>query len=170
VASAFAQEGKIMKTGIGLFWVAVGAILTFAVQANTSVFNLHIAGFVIMVIAIIGLATPKRGYQWLGRRAYVKRYRRAPGGERVEERSYPPYVLRNPGTANAEADIPDRPSLEPDPEVARMMQAPAATPAEEMATHRVTNHGADRMNDMAPRTNEKVPRDTEVIEDVYEEE
>jgi hypothetical protein len=158
-----------MKTGIGLFWIAVGAILTFAVRANTSVFNLHIAGFVIMVIGIIGLATPKRGYQWLGRRAYVKRYRRAPGGGRVEEQSYPPYVLRNPGTANARADIPDRPSLEPDPEVARW-QKPAETPAEEMATQRATIHGADRINDMAPGTKEKIPGDTEVVEDVYEEE
>jgi hypothetical protein len=158
-----------MKTGICLFWIAVGAILTFAVTANTSVFNLHIAGFVIMVIGIIGLATPKRGYEWLGRRAYVKRYRRVPGGGGVEERSYPPYVLRNPGTANAQADIPDVPSIEPDPEVARR-QEHAATPTEEMATERATIHGADRMNDMAPGTKEKIPRDTEVVEDVYEEE
>ena len=158
-----------MKTGICLFWIAVGAILTFAVTANTSVFNLHVAGFVIMVIGIIGLVTPKRGYQWLGRRAYVKRYRRVPGGERIEERSYPPYVLQNPGTANAQADIPDVPSLEPDPEVARW-QEPAATPAEEMATGRATIHGADRMNDMAPGTEKKASRDTEVIEDVFEEE
>ena len=168
-----------MKSGICLFWIAVGAILTFAVTANTSVFNLHVAGFVIMVIGIIGLVTPKRTYERLGRRVYVKRTRQMPGA-RVEEASYPPYVLRNPGTANAEADIPDRPSLEPDPEVARWQdpagspplgrwQEPADTPAEEMATHRATVHGAERINDTPPETKEKVP-DTEVIEDVYEEE
>jgi hypothetical protein len=122
-----------MKTGICLFWIAVGAILTFAVTANTSVFNLHIAGFVIMVIGIVGLVTPKRAYEQIGRRVYVKRYRRGSAGGGVEETTYPPYVLRNPGTANAQADIPDTPSIEPDPNVA-LWQAPAATPTEEMAT------------------------------------
>jgi hypothetical protein len=154
-----------MKSGICLFWIAVGAILTFAVTTNTSVFNLHVAGFVIMVIGIIGLVTPKRTYERLGRRVYVKRTRQTPGA-RVEETSYPPYVLQNPGTANAQADIPDRPSLEPDPEVARW-QEPSQTPEEEMATQRATIHGADRIDD-TPVT--KKARDTEVIEDVYEEE
>jgi hypothetical protein len=153
-----------MKSGICLFWIAVGAILTFAVTTNTSVFNLHVAGFVIMVIGIIGLVTPKRTYERLGRRVYVKRTRQMPGAQ-VEEASYPPYVLRNPGTANAEADIPDRPSLEPDPEVAKW-QMPAESPEEEMATQRATIHGADRINEV-PVT--KKARDTEVIEDVYEE-
>jgi hypothetical protein len=154
-----------MKSGICLFWIAVGAILTFAVTANTSVFNLHVAGFVIMVVGIIGLVTPKRTYERLGRRVYVKRTRQGQGA-RVEETSYPPYILRNPGTANARADIPDRPSLEPDPEVARW-QEPAETPEEEMATQRATIHGADRIND-APKP--RKAGDTEVIEDVYEEE
>ena len=60
-----------MRIGISLFWLAVGAIFTFAVTANTSVFNLHIFGIVIMIVALIGLFTPKRGYEWLGRRVYV---------------------------------------------------------------------------------------------------
>ena len=152
-----------MKSGICLFWIAVGAILTFAVTANTSVFNLHVAGFVIMVIGIIGLVTPKRGYEWLGRRVYVKRTRRGPVG-RVEETGDPPYVLRNRGTGNARADIPDRPSLEPGP-----WQEPAGTPDEEMAAQRATSHGVGRYNDMDPEPGERVPSDTEVIEDVYEE-
>lgn len=158
-----------MKSGICLFWIAVGAILTFAVTANTSVFNLHVAGVVVMLIGITGLVTPKRGYEWLGRRVYVRRTRRN-GVSQVEERTFPRYVLRNPGTANAQADIPDRPSLEPDPEVARW-QNPAATPEEEMATQRAASHGADRYDDLATGggPKERVPGDTEVIEDVYEE-
>ena len=156
-----------MKSGICLFWIAVGAIFTFAVTANTSVFNLHVAGFVVMVIGIIGLVTPRRGYAWLGRRVVVRRTRRG-GTTRVEEKSYPPYVLRNPGTANAQADIPDRPSLEPDPEVARW-QEPARTPEEEMATQRASIDGADRYDDLPPEPRQSVPSDTEVIEDVYEE-
>ncbi len=156
-----------MKSGICLFWIAVGAIFTFAVTANTSVFNLHVAGFVVMVIGIIGLVTPRRGYEWLGRRVVVRRTRHG-GTTRLEEKSYPPYVLRNPGTANAQADIPDRPSLEPDPEVARW-QEPARTPEEEMASQKASIDGADRYDDLPREPRQSVPGDTEVIEDVYEE-
>ena len=171
-----------MKTGICLFWIAVGAIFTFAVTANTSVFNLHIFGVVVMIVGIIGLLTPRRGYEWLGRRVYVRRTRRG-GATQVEQRTYPPYVLQNPGTANAQANIPDEPSLEPDPEVGRLQNAAenpkdprgaatyAATPAEEMVSERATIHGADRYDDVAPPEPPKppAPGDTEVIEDVYEE-
>jgi hypothetical protein len=177
-----------MRIGISLFWLAVGAIFTFAVTANTSVFNLHIFGLVIMIVALIGLLTPKRGYEWLGRRVVVKRTRRG-GTTQVEQRSYPPYVLQNPGTANADADIPDRPSLEPDPEVGRLgdpMQSEvdpaeesthASTPAEEMATERANTYYADHPAPdpgppppPAPAPPKRVaPGDTEVIEDVYEE-
>src|ERR1700760_2257348 len=168
-----------MRIGISLFWLAVGAIFTFAVTANTSVFNLHIFGLVIMIVALIGLLTPKRGYEWLGRRVVVKRTRRG-GTTQVEQRSSPPYVLQNPGTANAQADIPDRPSLEPDPEVGRLgdpMQSEvdpseesthARTPAEEMATERANTHYADPPPAKAP-PRQMGPNDTEVIEDVYEE-
>jgi hypothetical protein len=177
-----------MRIGISLFWLAVGAIFTFAVTANTSVFNLHIFGLVIMIVALIGLLTPKRGYEWLGRRVVVKRTRRG-GTTQVEQRSYPPYVLQNPGTANADADIPDRPSLEPDPEVGRLQDpmrsevdpaeesAHASTPAEEMATERANTYYAEHPAPdpgppppPAPAPPKRVaPGDTEVIEDVYEE-
>ena len=175
-----------MRIGISLFWLAVGAIFTFAVTANTSVFNLHIFGIVIMIVALIGLLTPKRGYEWLGRRVYVKRTRRG-GTTRVEQRAYPPYVLQNPGTGNAEADIPDRPSLEPDPEVGRLgdpmrtetdpaeESRHASTPAEEMATERANTYyaegpSADPAAPPPPAPPRQVgPNDTEVIEDVYEE-
>jgi hypothetical protein len=173
-----------MKTGICLFWIAVGAIFTFAVTANTSVFNLHIFGLVIMIVGIIGLVTPRRGYEWLGRRVVVRRTRGG-GTTRVEQRTYPPYVLQNPGSGNAEAGIPDRPSLEPDPEVGRLQDPSseedvgevathAKTPAEEMATERANNFGADRYDDDLPDPaagppTRVAPGDTEVIEDVYEE-
>jgi hypothetical protein len=174
-----------MKTGICLFWIAVGAIFTFAVTANTSVFNLHIFGVVVMIVGIIGLVTPRRGYEWLGRRVTVKRTRRGAGPALVEERSYPPYVLHNPGSGNAQAGIPDRPSLEPDPEVGRL-QSPeseadvgeatthARTPAEEMASERANNYDAEPYDEPLPDPSAGPPRriapgDTEVIEDVYEE-
>ena len=51
-----------MRTGTGLAVIAIGAILAFAVTTNTSVFNLHTAGWVLMIVGVIGLAIPRRGY------------------------------------------------------------------------------------------------------------
>lgn len=45
-----------MGTGVSLFFVATGAILTFAVDANnTDGFNLDAAGVILMVIGLLGL-------------------------------------------------------------------------------------------------------------------
>lgn len=99
-----------MKTGIGLGFICLGAILAFAVTTNTSVFNIHTAGWVIMIIGIIGLVIPRRTYGWLGRRVTVRRVRDYPGGA-VEEVAVPPYVARNPGTSRIEAGLPSRPTL-----------------------------------------------------------
>ena len=69
-----------MKTGAGLALIAVGAILAFAVTTNTSVFNLHTAGWVLIIVGIIGIAIPRRGYGWVGRRVFTRRTRWRPGG------------------------------------------------------------------------------------------
>ena len=84
-----------MKTGVGLALIAVGAILAFAVTTNTSVFNLHTAGWVLIIIGIIGIAIPRRGYGWVGRRVLTRQTRWRPG-TRVEDVTYPTYVNRNP--------------------------------------------------------------------------
>jgi len=43
-------------TGVSLFFIAVGAILTFAVDTNaTDGFNLDAAGVILMVIGLLGL-------------------------------------------------------------------------------------------------------------------
>ena len=96
-----------MKTGAGLALIAVGAILAFAVTANTSVFNLHTAGWVLMLIGVIGLLLPSRTYGWLGRRIVRRSY---PSG-RVERIGVPPYVARNPGTSRMELGLPPRPTI-----------------------------------------------------------
>ena len=45
-----------MGTGVSLFFIATGAILTFAVDANTTDgFNLDAAGVILMVIGLLGL-------------------------------------------------------------------------------------------------------------------
>ena len=68
-----------MKTGVGLALIAVGAILAFAVTTNTSVFNLHTAGWVLIIIGIVGIAIPRRGYGWVGRRVFTRQTRWRPG-------------------------------------------------------------------------------------------
>ena len=42
-----------MKIGSSLALICIGAILAFAVTTNTSVFNLHTAGWVVMLIGVI---------------------------------------------------------------------------------------------------------------------
>lgn len=91
-----------MKTGVGLAFICVGAILAFAVTTNTSVFNLHTAGWVIMLVGVIGLLIPRRTYGWLGRRLIRRTY---PVTE-VEEVSVPGYVAHEPGTARVRAGLP----------------------------------------------------------------
>ena len=118
-----------MKIGTGLALICVGAILAFAVTANTSVFNLHTAGYILMLIGIIGMAVPRRSYGWIGRRMFVRRYETRQNGQ-PEDVTYPAYVTRNPANTRVRAGLP------------------AGT------------------GDKAP---ERVPGETEVTEDIYEE-
>ncbi len=137
-----------MKTGIGLAFVCVGAILAFAVTTNTSVFNLHTAGWVIMLVGVIGLLLPRRTYGWLGRRMMVRRTYPAGTSRRakVEEIAVPTYVARDPGTTRIQAGLPPRTTLLDEPTAEPMEDVPGAT-----------------VRPAAPGT-------TEVIEDLYEEE
>jgi hypothetical protein len=133
-----------MKTGIGLVLIGIGAILAFAVTTNTSVFNLHTAGYVIMIIGILGIVIPRRGHGWVGRRLFVRQTRWRPG-TRVEEVNYPNYdVNRSPANTRVQASLP----------------APGAPGSPEAANH------IDATRDLSPRVR---PADTEVVEDVYEE-
>ena len=97
-----------MKIGSSLSLIGLGAILAFAVTANTSVFNIHTAGWVLMFIGVVGLLVPRSTAGWLGRRLLVRRT--YPGG-RTEHIPVPPYVARNPGTSALQAGLPSRPTL-----------------------------------------------------------
>ena len=66
------------------------------------------AGWVLMLIGVIGLLLPNRTYGWLGRRLLVRRS--YPSGK-VERIPVPPYVARNPGTSRLELGLPPRPTL-----------------------------------------------------------
>jgi hypothetical protein len=132
---------------VGLALIAVGAILAFAVTTNTSVFNLHTAGWVLIIVGIIGIAIPRRGYGWVGWRVFTRqtRWRR---GARVEEVTYPAYVNRNPANTRVQAGLP----------------APGALGSPEAASH--VDAGATTRD----LTAEVRPvREAEVIEDVYDE-
>lgn len=131
-----------MKTGMGLALIAVGAILAFAVTTNTSVFNLHTAGYVLIVIGIIGIAIPRRGYGWVGRRISVRQTRARPG-RNVEEVRYPDYV-RNPSSHRTQQGLP----------------APGAFGSPEAGEH------IDATRELIPEVR---PVETEVVEDVYDE-
>jgi hypothetical protein len=133
-----------MRTGVGLLLIAVGAIFAFAVRANTSVVNLHTAGWVLMFVGLIGMLMPRRSYGWIGRRLLVKKTRKWPGDTVTEERrGVPPYITHNPGTSRIRAGLPPKPTLLTDP------RGSVEDPVEE--------------------GNGPVRGDTEVIEDMYEE-
>jgi hypothetical protein len=116
-----------MKTATGLILIAIGAILAFAVTTNTSVFNLNVAGYVIMLVGLAGLFIPRRGYASISRR-FITRRTRGPGGTIVEtqEADLPPYVVRNPGMSPEEAGLPGAafPSIPVDPGVQEKAMGP----------------------------------------------
>jgi hypothetical protein len=131
-----------MKTGTGLALIAIGAILAFAVTANTSVFNLHTAGWVLMIVGVLGIAVPRRGYAWVGRRLFVRQGRWRPSGK-VEEVIYPTQVNRTPANTRTQAGLP-APGPMGSPEASSHIEAAPDLSAE-------------------PR-----PGETEVVEDIYE--
>jgi hypothetical protein len=137
-----------MKIGSSLALICVGAILAFAVTANTSVFNLHTAGWVLMLIGVIGLLLPGRTAGWLGRRLLVRRT--YPGG-RVEQVPVAPYTARNQGPSAIEQGLPSRPTLLDDEQD---LIEDAEVPQYRAGTGRVASD--------PPRAT------TEVIEDLYE--
>ena len=94
-----------MKTGVGLLLIGVGAILAFAVTTNTSVFNLHTAGYVIMLVGVLGLTLPRRAAARVGRRLFVRRYETRPGGE-AGNVTHPPYVTRDQANPRIRAGLP----------------------------------------------------------------
>ena len=71
-----------MGIGASVFLIAVGAILTFALEIRIGVLNLDIVGWILMAAGVIGLIMTT--LVWGPRRRSV--VRRAPG-EVVEERT-----------------------------------------------------------------------------------
>ncbi len=49
---------RAMSTGMGLFLIAAGAILLFALPTGSFGVNLHIVGVIVIVVGILGLLLP----------------------------------------------------------------------------------------------------------------
>ena len=91
-----------MKTATGLFLIALGAVLAFAVNGHPWFINLQVVGWILMVLGAIGLAMPRRGYGWLRRQMVVKR---GPDGRPVawtRSKAQTPYMMLNPAATSAE--------------------------------------------------------------------
>jgi hypothetical protein len=134
-----------MRTGAGLVFICIGAILAFAVTTNTSVFNLHTAGWVIMLVGLVGLVVPRRTYGWLGRRL-VRRTRAYPADRVVQAADVPRYrPARYPGFSRLSWGLRPRTTvLNGEPLEDNANAGLGDTPAE------------------------GIPNQTEVIEDFYE--
>ena len=81
-----------MRLTGSLFMIAVGAILTFAVDVHTTGFSLHTIGIILMIVggAALVLTLSLWGQQ---RRTVI---RRGPAGEIIEERRSPEYYEESP--------------------------------------------------------------------------
>ena len=47
-----------MKTGAGLAFIAVGAILAFAIHGSPGWVNVHTVGWVLMLVGLVGMVLP----------------------------------------------------------------------------------------------------------------
>lgn len=156
-----------MKIGSSLALICIGAILAFAVTANTSVFNVHTAGWVLMLIGVIGLLIPNRTAGWLGRRLLVRRS--YPSG-RVEHIPVPPYIARNPGVSTLQRGLPSRPTLL-DPEDDLIEQAESGydeIQETEPDGYRTQDGQAQPGRPQPGAPGPRPGATTEVIEDLYE--
>jgi hypothetical protein len=107
-----------MKTATGLTLIALGAVLAFAVNGHPWFLNLQIVGWILMIIGVIGMVIPRRGYGWLRRQMVVRRTPEGRPALGVREKRYPPYIMINPAAAGvagstaeaATAQMPEMPT------------------------------------------------------------
>ena len=113
-----------MRTGTGLTVVAIGAILAFAVTSSPSFFNIHIAGWVIMLAGVASMVLSRRRdysqlLRWLRPRARVVEHNpgpRALGPGQVFQLppdAGSPLVEPRPSAAEATADSTVPGTVEP---------------------------------------------------------
>jgi len=108
-----------MKTATGLTLIALGAVLAFAVNGHPWFLNLQICGWILMIIGVIGLFIPRRGYGWLRRQMVVRRTPEGRPRVGIRQKRYPPYIMINPAAAGVagsteeeveETEMPEMPT------------------------------------------------------------
>jgi Domain of unknown function (DUF6458) len=92
-----------MKTATGLFLIALGAVLAFAVNGHPWFINLQVVGWILMVLGAIGLVMPRRGYGWLRRQMVIKRGSDGRPVAWTRSRANTPYMMLNPAAASHES-------------------------------------------------------------------
>lgn len=51
----FAGYPRAMYIGVSIFLIALGAILTFALNTDAEGFNINTAGWILMIVGVIGI-------------------------------------------------------------------------------------------------------------------
>jgi len=92
-----------MKTATGLFLIALGAVLAFAVNGHPWFINLQVVGWILMVLGAIGLALPRRGYGWLRRQMVIKRGPDGRPAAWTRSQASAPYMMLNPAAPTHES-------------------------------------------------------------------
>jgi hypothetical protein len=81
-----------MGIGVSIFLIAIGAILTFAVNATTSGLNIHTVGVILMLVGAAGLLLSLLFWSSFGGYGFTSRRRVVEAGpvehEVVERRTY----------------------------------------------------------------------------------
>lgn len=73
-----------MGLGVSIFLIALGAILTFAVNTHPSGLNIHVVGVILMCVGLAGILLSLIYWESWGRGMYGRRGYAAPPGEYPE--------------------------------------------------------------------------------------
>jgi hypothetical protein len=65
--------------GVSIFLIALGAILTFAVNTSPSGLNIHVVGVILMCVGILGILLSLIYWESWGRGGYGRGYAPPPG-------------------------------------------------------------------------------------------
>jgi hypothetical protein len=100
-----------MKTATGLALIAVGAILAFAVNAHPQALNIQVVGWVLILVGLVGLFIPRRGYGWLRKRMVMRRRQTVVAGRGGRRR----LAAAAPGTVVLTEEVDEVPAAGMDP-------------------------------------------------------
>jgi hypothetical protein len=68
--------------GVSIFLIALGAILTFAVNTSPSGLNIHVVGVILMCVGLLGILLSLIYWESWGRGMYGRGYAAPPGDPR----------------------------------------------------------------------------------------